>query len=463
VPDFSGDHAVGLSVYQKLKLNVFSIRIDTEMDIEKKPATINADPEPKPRAGHWLNRNVFAFGLTSLFSDFCHEMATSILPQFMQTIGASAAALGSIEGIADAVSSFVKLGAGYRSDKIGHRKTWTVIGYELTTIGIPLFAFALAWPLILVGRVVGWFGRGIRGPLRDAMMADSIAPEDRGKAFGFHRAGDTIGAVIGPLTAFWLLSWLSHHPAIAQTLGEWFPFFAHAPGSSFRIIFLLTVIPGILSVLSLAFLVTEKRRPPNHRLSFWGTLRAMPKEYRTYLLAITVFGIADFAPTLMILRASTVLEPQMGMLEASRWAALLYVLRNVVYAIASFPIGALSDRFHRTRFLAIGYGVAVVTFIGFALTISSLGWFAFLFSLAGIFIAWEDTVEGVIVRDYVNADIAGTAYGMLGVANGIGDLASSMIVGLLWTLVSPSLGFGYAAVIALVGMILMARVPVNVS
>jgi MFS family permease len=410
---------------------------------------------------HWLNRNILSFGLTSFFCDFCHEMATAILPQFMQTIGASAAALGTIEGIADAVSSFVKLGAGYRSDKIGHRKTWTVIGYALTTIAIPLFAFAVTWRLILAGRVIGWFGRGIRGPLRDAMMADSIAPEDRGKAFGFHRAGDTLGAVIGPLTAFGLLSWLNYHPGIIQTLGQWFPFFAHAPGSSFRIIFLITLIPGILSVASLVFLVKEKRRPANHQLSFWGTLRAMPKDYQKYLLAITIFGIADCAPTLMILRASTVLEPQMGMLEASRWAAMLYVIRNMVYAIAAFPIGALSDRFHRTRFLAIGYGVAVVTFIGFALTFSSIGWFVLLFCLAGIFIAWEDTVERVVVRDYVTTEIAGTAYGMLGVANGIGDFASSMIVGLLWTLVSPSLGFGYAAVVALVGMIMMACVPVR--
>jgi MFS family permease len=196
------------------------------------------------------------------------------------------------------------LGAGYRSDKIGHRKTWTIVGYILTTIGIPLFAFAATWHLILAGRVIGWFGRGIRGPLRDAMMADSIAPEDRGKAFGFHRAGDTIGAVIGPLTAFGLLSWLSHHPAIIQTLGQWFPFFAQAPGSSFRIIFLITIIPGILSVASLAFLVKEKRRPLNHQLSFWGTLRAMPKDYQKYLLAITVFGIADFAPTLIVFRSS---------------------------------------------------------------------------------------------------------------------------------------------------------------
>jgi len=420
--------------------------------------TPTSPTEPLPKATHWLNRNVFAFGLTSLLSDFCHEMATAILPQFMQTIGASAAALGFIEGAAAAVSSFIKLGAGYHSDRIGHRKTWTVFGYILTTIAIPLFAFAVSWPLILAGRVIGWLGRGIRGPLRDAMMADSVSPSDRGKAFGFHRAGDTIGAVIGPLTAFGLLTWMSHHPGILQTLERQFSFFAHVPGLSFRIIFLLTFIPGLLSVLSLALLVKEKRRSPNHHLEFWRTLGKMPKDYRTFLLAVTVFGIADFAPTLMILRASTALAPQMGVVEASRWAALLYVLRNVVYTLASYPIGALSDRYGRPQYLAIGYGIASVTFIGFAWVVPSLWWFIVFFSLAGIFIAWEDTVEGAAVRDYVDNEVAGTAYGILGVANGIGDFASSLIVGLFWTVIGPGWGFGYAAVVGLVGTILMAGV-----
>ncbi len=143
--------------------------------------------------GRWLDRNVFAFGLTSFLSDFCHEMATAVLPRFMQAICASAAALGFMEGTADAVSSFVKLGAGFHSDRIGHRKGWSVMGYALTACAFALFAFAFAWPLILVARMVGRSGRGIRGPLLDAMLADSVEPRDRGKAFGFHRAGDTVG------------------------------------------------------------------------------------------------------------------------------------------------------------------------------------------------------------------------------------------------------------------------------
>lgn len=427
------------------------------MGIQKDGENGLIDSKKEAPANGWLNRNVFLFGLTSLLSDFGHEMATAILPQFMQVIGSSAAALGFIEGTADALSSFVKLGAGYHSDKIGHRKRWTVVGYVLTTISKPLFAFAFAWPLILIGRVIGWLGRGIRGPLRDAMLAESVVPRYRGKAFGFHRAGDTVGAVLGPLAAFALLSLLASRPGLIEFMGLWIPSLAGASGGPFRIIFLLTFLPGLLSVLSL-MLVSEKRRMPNHSLAFLATLRAMPADYRLFLLGVGLFGMADFAPTLMILRATTVLEPQMGFLEASRVAALLYLLRNVVYAAASYPIGAMSDRFTRSHYLAVGYGIAVVTFLGFAFAIPSLWWFAVFFILAGVFIAWEDTVEGTAVRDYVDESISGTAYGLLGVVNGVGDFVSSFLVGALWTVVSPAWGFGYAVIIGLAGTILMASI-----
>ena len=413
--------------------------------------------------GSWLNRNVVAFGLTSFLSDFCHEMATAVLPQFMQAIGASVAALGFIEGVADASSSFIKLGAGFHSDRIGHRKGWSVVGYALTTMGIGLITFALVWPVILIARVVGWLGRGIRGPLRDAMLAESVAPADRGKAFGFHRAGDTAGAVAGPLAAFGLLSLAAAHPAVAGAVIGWIPGLTGSAGWPFRVIFLLSLVPGILSVATMAFLVREKRRPPNHEMRFWSTIRAMPRDYRSFLWAVGLFGIADFAPTLMIMRATTVLEPTLGLLEAARTAALLYTLRNLVYAAASFPIGALSSRFSRTRYLAVGYGVAVVTFLGFAFAVPSLWWFAIVFSLSGVFIAWEDTMEGVAVRDYVSAEVAGTAFGVLGVVNGVGDFVSSLLVGILWSLIGPTFSFLYAAVVGLAGTILMASLTTDRS
>jgi MFS family permease len=424
--------------------------------------TLSAGPDKIPAKadnglGSWLSRNVFLFGLTSLLSDFCHEMATAILPQFMQMIGASAAALGFIEGVADALSSFVKLGAGYHSDRIGRRKTWTAIGYLLTAVAQPLFAFAFAWPLILIGRIVGWLGRGIRGPLRDAMLAESVAPGYRGKAFGFHRAGDTAGAVLGPLAAFGLLSLLASHPGPIEALGRWIPSLAGAAGGAFRIIFLLTYVPGLLSVLTI-LLVREKKHAPNHELRFFSALRSMPQDYRLFLLGVGLFGIADFAPTLMILRATTALKAQMGIIEASRIAALLYLLRNIVYAAVSYPIGSLSDRFVRSRFLAVGYAIAVITFIGFAVAVPSVWWFAVFFALAGVFIAWEDTVEGTAVRDYVGEELSGTAYGVLGIVNGIGDFISSFVVGMLWTMAGPAWGFGYAVLAGLIGALSMASI-----
>jgi MFS family permease len=412
-----------------------------------------------PITRKWLNRNILGFGLTSFLSDFCHEMATAVLPQFIQAIGASAAALGFIEGFADAVSSFSKLGAGYWGDKTGNRKNLTVIGYALTGFSKAVFAFAFAWPLILVGRTVGWLGRGIRSPLRDAMLADSVTKEYHGKAFGFHRASDTAGAVAGPLAAFLLLSLIARHSGIAQLPEHLFPFLSGAAGEKFRVIFLLTLVPGILSVVTMAFLVKEKPHPPNHGLRFMGAVRAMPKEYRKFLLAVGIFGMADFAPTLMILRATTVLGPNIGLLKAMKLAALLYTLRNVVYLAASYPIGALSHRFPRPRYLAVGYAIAVVAFTGFLFAISSIFWFVVCFTFAGIFIAWEDTMERVAVRDYVDDSIAGTAFGLLGTINGIGDFASSIIVGALWTTVGPKWGFAYAVIVGLVGTVLMVQAP----
>lgn len=412
-----------------------------------------------PTTDKWLNRNIIGFALTSFLSDFCHEMATAVLPQFIQAIGASAASLGFIEGVADAISSFSKLGAGFWGDKTGKHKNLTVVGYALTGFSKAVFAFAFAWPLILIGRTVGWLGRGIRSPLRDAMLADSVTKKHRAKAFGFHRASDTAGAVVGPLAAFLLLSLITRYPGISQLPEHLFPFLSGATGAKFRVIFLLTFVPGILSVATMAFLVKEKPRSPNHGLRFMGAVRSMPKEYRMFLLAVGIFGLADFAPTLMILRATTVLGPDIGFLKAAQLAALLYTLRNVVYAVASYPIGALSHRFSRSHYLAAGYAVAVVTFTGFLFAISSIFWFAICFFLAGVFIAWEDTMERVAVRDYVDDTIAGTAFGLLGAINGIGDFVSSIVVGVLWTAIGPKWGFSYAVIVGLVGTVLMVQAP----
>ncbi len=398
----------------------------------------------------WLNRNVVGMGVTSLLSDWGHEMATAILPAFLAVIGVPAAALGAIEGIADAVSSFVKLGAGWYSDRVGHRKAICVGGYFLTGVSKAIFALAYGWPLVLVGRTLGWFGRGIRGPLRDAILAESVSDQARGKAFGFHRAGDTLGAIIGPLCAVGLLAVLRGHGA-----GD--------PSAPFRTVFFLTLIPGVGSALAFGAMVRERRRIPNRGVRLWATIRGLPHAYRRWLVGVGIFGVGDFAHTLLILAATQLLEPAYGIVAAAQMAGLFYVVRNVFYAGASYPVGALSDHLGRLGILVLGYGVGALTAAGFVVA------FAFswrhpayllgLFCLAGIYIAAEDAMEGAMTADLVPAvESRGIAYGVLGTVNGVGDLAASVIVGALWTGVSPAIGFAYAAAAMAVGALVVARV-----
>lgn len=397
----------------------------------------------------WLNRNVIGMGITSFLSDASHEMATAVLPGFLAVIGAPPSALGLIEGVSDAVASFVKLWGGWISDSLGHRKTLATVGYFLTGLAMALFAFAATWLLVLVGRVVGWFGRGFRGPIRDAMLADSVDPAVRGKAFGFHRFGDTLGAIVGPLLGVWLLE-------------IWQPRVLFDPSAPFRNIFLITLIPGILSALVFALMTVEKHRAANHQLKFWGTIRSLPYNFRRFLLGVGTFGLGDFAPTLLILAATQLLNPEYGITRAAQFAGLMYVARNITYALASFPIGAMSDRMSRIMLLALGYFLAVLTIGGFALAFL-LGWISLpylflLFALAGVFIAAEDTLESAITADFIPTEIRGIGMGVLGTVNGIGDFGASVIVGLLWTAVSPVAAFSFAALVMLVGAVVLFRV-----
>jgi MFS family permease len=364
----------------------------------------------------------------------------------LTAIGLSAAALGVIEGVADAVSSFVKIAAGWISDRFGHRKIITVGGYLLTGVSKGLFAFAYGLPLLLLGRVLAWFGRGIRGPLRDAMLAESVPPEARGKAFGFHRAGDTLGAIIGPLVGVGFLAFLSPR--------------AQEPSAQFRLIFLLTLIPGVGSALAFAFMVRD-RHCGAKSANLWITVRNLPSEFRRFLWGAGIFGLGDFSHTLMILAATQLLSPSRGLGKAAQIAGLLYVLHNGFYAAASYPVGALSDRFSRYKLLATGYAIAALTVLGFLVAFAwhfaNPAFIALLFVLGGAYMAVQDPLEGAITADLVPKEDRGTAYGLLGTVNGVGDLVASVMLGTLWTAVSPALGFACSTVLMVVGGVVMCR------
>ena len=390
----------------------------------------------------WFNRNIFGMSLSSLLSDAGHEMATAILPLFLISIGAPASALGIIEGVSDAISSFVKLGAGWFSDRIGRRKPIAVAGYLLTGLTTGFFAFASTWPQVLVIRSVGWFGRGIRGPVRDAMLADSVIPEARGRAFGFHRMADTLGAVLGPALALILLTMLAGQEATQEI---------------YRQIFLLTLIPGILSAISFLTLVKERSIGPINKKSLVSSVQAMPLKFRFYLIGVGLFGLGDFAHSLLTLRAAEILTPVMGATAAGQTALLLYVVHNILYAGMSFPIGALADRVSKRGLLAAGYALASIMAIGWIIAVPSVWYLGLLFGLGGVFIAAEDALEGAMAADLLPEDLRGTGYGVMATINGLGDLVSSIMVGFLWTSLAPGFGFAYSAILSMAGAIVILK------
>lgn len=391
----------------------------------------------------WLNRNVWGMTITSMLSDACYEMVLAVLPGFLPIIHVAAAALGWIEGASDAFSSFLKLFSGWYSDKLGYRKWMIVLGYLFTGTGLSIFSAAVTWIPILLGRIVSWFGKGIRGSLRDAMLSESVDPEVRGRAFGFHRAGDTVGAIIGPLAGVALLSLL---PIAFPNLSADRPF---------RTIFLLSLIPGLAAPLVFALMVRETARQPRPGIKLVASIRQLPRAFRRFLAAVGLFGAGDFSPTLLTLAAATLLRPAHGPVRAAQLAALLYVIRNIVYAGASFPIGALADRVAKLPLLAGGYFCEAIaagaTALLFTRSSAAFPILAAVFVVSGVFAAAKDTLEGAIPPELTDSNQRGTVYGTLGAVNGGGDLIASALTGTLWTMVSPVAAFGVAAMLMALG------------
>jgi MFS family permease len=390
----------------------------------------------------WLNRTIWGMTGTSFLSDLGHEAQSTLLPTFMAGLGLPPAALGAVEGIADATASFVKLGAGWFSDRVGRRKPFVVLGYLATGLASGIIALATSFPLVLLGKVFGWFGRGIRSPLRDAMLTDSIPAEARGRAFGFHRFGDTLGAVLGPMLAVGLLTSSQSALESARQLLWW------------------SVVPGVLSAVTFALFVAERGHTARPRHSFRLALGQMPQRFRRYLLGVGIFGAGDFAHSMLILAATQLLTPSWGAAKAAGIGGSLYVLHNVVYAAAAYPAGALADRHGHQRVLSWGYSLAAVVPLSLGAFFywheSSVLLLAAVFGVAGLVNGVQDTLEGAATGSLAPAEQRGLAFGLLGATNGVGDLISSLIVGALWT-AYPVLGFGYAAILMALGAIVTRR------
>jgi MFS family permease len=385
----------------------------------------------------WLNRTVIGVGLTSLFSDWSHETATTLLPTFLATMGVAAAWLGLIEGVSDGLSSVAKMASGYYTDRLRRRKPIAVAGYIVTALGTAAFGLASSPWHVLLARATAWLGRGVRTPVRKALLAGSVSAEAYGRAFGLERAMDTIGAIVGPLSAFFLLQLLNHRYAL---------------------LFALTLIPGLLAAATMAFVVKEQARTPVPHISFGASLRALPSRFRQFLAAVFVFGIGDFAHSLLILLAMQKLAPTLGALKAASLAAALYVLHNVVYASFSMITGSLADRFDKKRLLAAGYMLGALMALAVVVLPLNLWTLAAVFAVGGVYLAMEETLEDSFCAELVGPTQHGVAFGTLATVNGMGDFASSIILGLLWTNFGTAPAFGYSAILFVCGSLMVLRI-----
>lgn len=389
------------------------------------------------KAPPWLNRTVFGIGLASLCSDWSHEIATTLLPTFLATMGAAAVWLGVIEGVSDGLSSLAKLASGFYTDRLRRRKGIAVAGYVVTALGTAAFGLASnAWH-VLLARTTAWLGRGVRTPVRKALLAAAVTQDSYGRAFGFERMMDTVGAVIGPATALALLALLDH---------------------DYPILFALTLVPGLAAAALMAFVVREQARTAVGHIRFGASLRELPAAFRRLLIAVGLFGLGDFAHTMLILFAVQSLTPGLGAVTAASLGAGLYLLHNLLYAAFAMLAGWLADHFDKRRVLATGYLLAAVMGVAIVALPPNLWTLALVFALGGVYIAIEETLEDSLCAELVPPSQHGMAFGTLATVNGIGDFASSIVVGLLWTTLGTSAAFGYSAALAACGAALVLRV-----
>jgi MFS family permease len=393
--------------------------------------------QPSKKSSSWLNRTVLGVGLTSLFSDWSHEIATAVLPAFLSVIGAGPAWLGAIEGIADGLSSFAKLGSGHYTDQLKKRKPLAVFGYAFTALATASFAFTTQAYQVLIARAGAWLGRGVRSPTKKALLAADVDPSAYGRAFGFERLMDTVGAIGGPLTALWLLKVTNH---------------------SYRAVFLWTLVPGMIAVLCFWLLVRERPFAVRKKATFWAGVRSLPGRFRTFLLGVGIFGAGDFSHTLLIMYATKMLTPEVGMARAASLAVGLYTLHNVFYAGSAYVSGWLSDFLpHRKLVLASGYALAGITAILLTTATHSLWLLGVIFVLAGLYVGTKEALEDSLGAEIVPKEQHGMAFGTLAAVNAVGDFVSSLAVGFLWSVVSVQAAFSFSAALSFLGAFLILR------
>ena len=401
---------------------------ETDTDAaDRLDANVNRLAPDEDRAGLWrryrkLPKNVFAISLVSLLNDVSSEIIYPLLPIFLtSTLGASAKAIGLIEGSAESISSLLKLFAGYLSDRLHQRKVLVVSGYALATFVRPLLAFVNSWQQVLALRLTDRVGKGVRTAPRDAMIADTVGAGQRGLAFGFHRAMDHAGAVIGPLIGYLLVLFLTTNQS-SPTAGE------------FAWIFLIASIPGFAAVLVAMLFMRESRvvRMPAQAVPNLS-LKGFDSNFKKFLLVVALFTLSNSSDSFLILRAR-----EAGVSIAL--IPLLWAAHHGSKVLSSLFGGDLSDRLGRKRLIVSGWILYAAVYAGFAFAKASISiWILFL--IYGIYFGLAEGAEKALVADLVRPQQRGTAYGLYNLAFGVTVLPASLLMGAIWDWKGPAAAF----------------------
>jgi MFS family permease len=385
-----------------------------------------------------LHRNVWIMTLTSFLTDISSEMIVNLVPLFLYSVlGVRLAIIGLIEGLAETTASLLKIFSGAISDRLGERKRLAVIGYGLSTFAKPFLYFANTWGWVLGVRFADRVGKGIRTAPRDALLAGSSEPAQRGLVFGLHRAGDTAGAFIG-LGLAGLIIWLTQSNEVALTR------------QSFQTVVLISIIPAVLAVLILALGATNIA-PKAQKAAPLLSLNGMDRRFKAYLGVVVLFTLGNSSDAFIILRAQ---ERGLSVLQIIG----MLMTFNAIYSVLSGPAGALSDRIGRRRLILSGWLVYGMIYLGFALAQTGAAVWV-LFGLYGVFYALTEGSAKALVADLVPDEKRGTAYGLYSAAIGLAALPASVIAGILWQGIGTWNGFGPAAPFVFgMGMALLAGV-----
>jgi MFS family permease len=372
-----------------------------------------------------LEKNVFYTGLTSFLTDTSTKMVYSVMPLFLLSIGASKTSISLIEGIAESTASLLKALSGFWSDKIGKNKPFMIIGYGITAILTPFYAMAIN-PLQVLGiRFIERIGKGIRTAPRDSLISASITKNDAGKNFGFHKAMDNSGAIIGPLLAFAIL--------------YWFPL-------KYGVIFLFATIPAILGVITI-FLFVKDVKADQIQTKRNQSLKQLPRKYWLFLGVIFVFSLGNSTDALLLVKTS-----ETGV--HSSYIPLIYMVFNMVAVLFAIPIGKLSDKIGRSKLIIAGFLIYALVYFMFG-RYNDIRVFIFLFVLYGFYSALTDTSQKAMISDIVGKELKGTGFGIYHAIIGITLLPASLIAGVLYDKVNANAPFYFGAIMALLATILM--------